>query len=85
MSERYNELGIRFEHKYKEHDFITPYIINTGTLCFDAEDICGMLNRYDELQKQLTLNEDLHELLGLMTDNNLTWKSVTNIIKEALP
>ena len=52
----------------------------------DIQALCEKLNSYNKLIKDLTGNNtDIVELLGLMTDNNLTWKGVTNIIKEALP
>ena len=50
------------------------------------EEVVERLNHQDVIINELTLgvNDNFNELIGLMTDNNLTWKSVTNIIKEAL-
>jgi len=49
-----------------------------------TEEVVERLNQYESLMKELTSNGDFRELTGLMHDNNLNWKSVTNIIKEAL-
>ena len=48
------------------------------------EDCKEKLNYYDAVLKGITDSKGFEELLGLMTDNNLNWESVTNIIKEAL-
>ena len=49
------------------------------------EEVVQRLNNYEVLMRELTTDGDFSMLIGLMNDNNLTWKSVTNIIKEALP
>ena len=43
------------------------------------------LQQYRDLFDDVRESDDLEELLGLIGDNNLTWKAVSNIIKEALP
>ena len=50
------------------------------------EEVVERLNHQDVIINELTLgvNDNFNELIGLMTDNNLTWKAVVDIIKEAL-
>lgn len=50
-----------------------------------TDEVVQRLNNYEVLMKELTSDGDFKELTGLMNDYNLSWKCVTNIIKEALP
>lgn len=48
------------------------------------EEVVQRLNNYEVLMKELTSDGDFKELTGYMNDYNLTWKCVTNIIKESI-
>lgn len=65
--------------------YCTNYrIIYDGDKQMTLEEVVQRLNNYEVLMKELTNAGDFKELTGYMNDYNLTWKCVTNIIKEAL-
>lgn len=51
---------------------------------YTIEEVLTKLNNYEALFDDVRGSDDFEYLLGLMQDYNLTWKGVTNIIKEAL-
>lgn len=59
-------------------------IIYDGDKQMTLEEVVQRLNNYEVLMKELTSDGDFKELTGYMNDYNLTWKCVTNIIKESI-
>ena len=60
------------------------HIIYDGNSKMTLEEAVQRLNSQAALLTELTKDGDFDVLLGLMSDNNLSWGAVCNIIEEAL-
>ena len=92
MTKTINRVEYFYDEEYKKFKVYEDYDDVTAITTITPKGIIMLLNsnpsklkQYQSLRGNAVGNDDgFWELLGLMNDNNLTWKSVTNIIKEAL-